>query len=73
MTPRQEWLCADIDLRLESLWRVAFEVEHWELPLVGEFMRCAYGHGHRDALIEPDPRRLYLDHGYGVPQKRSRR
>ena len=45
----------------------------WSLEVVAAFMRAAYGKGYCDALTEELPGSLCADHGYRVPERRSRR
>ena len=69
---RIDLLELDIDLRLADLWREANDISEWNLEVVGAFIRAAYGKGYCDALTEEAPGSLCVEHGYRVPERRSR-
>jgi hypothetical protein len=65
---RIELLELDMDIRLAQLWAEAGEISEWNLETMAAFIRAAYGKGYCDALTDPVPGQLLLDHGYPVPQ-----
>jgi len=76
MSPRPtriDLLELDIDLRLADLWREAADVSDWSLEVVAAFIRAAYGKGYCDALTEPDPGSLCVEHGYRLPERVAER
>ena len=71
---RIDRLFLDVDIRLREVWEQAFDIDdggEWDLQLVGELMRMAYGRGYMDALQEPVEGLLLRDHGYRIPQRRQ--
>jgi hypothetical protein len=66
---RIDLLELDIDLRLSDLWREAADVSEWSLEVVAAFIRAAYGKGYCDALTEPEPGVLCVEHGYRLPER----
>jgi hypothetical protein len=67
-----EWLervFQDIDLRLAPMWVDVLSVDEWTFELAWTCIRCAYGHGYVQALIEPEEGGLLRDHGLPVPPR----
>jgi hypothetical protein len=58
---------AELDTRLLPAWLQAWEIEGWDIEVVGPFLRLAYGMGYQDALIEPCRGTLYNTLGLSVP------
>jgi hypothetical protein len=62
-----EQIEAELDARLLEVWLQAWEIEGWDLEVVGPLLRLAYSMGYQDALIEPCRGTLYNTLGLSVP------
>lgn len=61
---------AELDARLLPVWLQAWEIDGWDLGIVGPFLRLAYGMGYRDALTESRRGALYKTLGQAVPARK---
>lgn len=69
---RIELLELDIDVRLPLLWREMLEIEKWDLESASACVRAAFGYGYFQAMTDPDPERFFREHGYRVPERRTK-
>jgi hypothetical protein len=59
----------ELDARLLAVWLQAWEVDEWDLAIVGPFLRLAYGAGYRDGLTEHPRGALYRVLGQRIPRR----
>lgn len=62
-------ICQDVDLRLAPMWVDVLSVEEWSFEVAWACIRCGYGHGYVQALIEAERGKLCRDHGLPVPTR----
>jgi hypothetical protein len=61
---------AELDARLLAVWLKAWEIDAWDLEILGPFLRLAYGTGYQDALTESRRGKLYETLGHAVPVRK---
>jgi hypothetical protein len=61
---------AELDARLLAVWLQAWEIDVWDLGILGPFLRLAYGTGYQDALTESRRGKLCETLGHAVPVRK---